>query len=291
MRPDLSIVIVTYNNESIIRKSLESLSAVLASYTVELYIIDNNSSDATTKILTGLDSWKRLSFYHVERIYNSENLGYTRGVNQGLQKCRGRFVLLLNPDILFHQNPFPHLLTCLKDEHVGVVSPQFRFPDGRIQSSCRRFPTKQDVWFEFLGLSRLFRNSSFFNAWRFPDFDHRHSRNVEQPQGAFLLARAEVAQTVGLLDENLPMFFSDVDWCRRVYEHGWNIQFCSESFIYHIQGASVRQKRAEMITSSHRSFVDYFKKYDATWLDKCATFFVQLLLLTVTPLRLLTLKK
>ncbi len=287
---DVSIVVVTFNNAAVIRRCLTTLSDAVESYSSELYIIDNNSVDGTVQILRNANTWKHLSFNHVEKIYNPSNVGYTRGLNQGLRKCRGRFVLMLNPDIIFTDNPFPKLFQCLRKENVAVVSPQFRFPNGDVQPSCRRFPAKRDVLFEFLGLSRILAASPFFNAWRMPDFDHRHSRDVPQPQGAFLLTRNSVLQAVGMPDEKLPMFFSDVDWCRRVIDSGRRIRFCAEAFVLHLQGASVRQKRAEMIVSSHRSFVAYFKKYDASVFDRMLTTTIHLLLLAATPLRLLATK-
>jgi len=283
---DLSIVIVTFNNSGVIRQCLRTLSTAVGDLAAELFVIDNNSSDDTPDILQDSNTWKHLPFHRVERIYNKKNLGYTKGVNQGLEKCRGQFVLMLNPDIIFVGDPFPILLNQLHLENVGVVSPQFRYPDGAIQPSCRRFPTKQDVIFELLGLSKIFR-TPVFNKWRMADFDHQHSRDVQQPQGAFLLARRDLLQDVGLLDERFPMFFSDVDWCRRVIDNGRRIRFCAETFVYHHKGASVQQKRAEMIVSSHQSFVGYFTKYDRSFGEKFLTRVIHLLLLAATPLRLL----
>lgn len=284
---DISVIIVTYNNRGIIQHCLATLSEALAEYTSQLVIVDNNSIDGTPEFLRQPNFWKRFSFSSVEELYNSSNVGYTRGVNLGLRRVTGRFVLMLNPDIIFHGKPFDTLFQILQDETIGVVSPQFRFPDESIQPSCRRFPTKRDVLYEFLGLSKIFSRSARFNAWRMPDFDHKESRDVAQPQGAFLLTRKNVLDKVGVLDESFHMFFSDVDWCRRVIEHCWRIRFVSDVFVYHIRGASINQKRARMIVSSHQSFVDYFRKYDKTWRDRCSTAFIRLLLLVATPLRLL----
>jgi GT2 family glycosyltransferase len=286
---DISVVIVTYNNHRIITRCLATLSDVLADYSAQLCIIDNHSSDGTPDLLQQPNFWKQFSFDAVEELYNPANLGYTKGVNQGLRLAAGRYVLMLNPDIIFEANPFGELLEILRnDQNIGVVSPQFRFPDDTIQPSCRRFPTKRDVFFEFLGLSKLFSNSAYFNAWRMPDFTHTESCDVKQPQGAFLLTRCEVLEKIGVLDESFPMFFSDVDWCRRVIDHNWRIRFIASVYVYHIRGASVNQKRAHMIVSSHKSFVDYFRKYDKTWRDRCSTALAHFLLLMATPLRLLT---
>ncbi|MBN1480439.1 glycosyltransferase family 2 protein [candidate division KSB1 bacterium] len=285
---DISVIIVTYNNSGVIARCLTSLSHALESYTSQIVVIDNDSTDNTLSILKDADFWKPFSFTAVEQIYNNVNRGYTKGVNQGFRLSAGRFVLLLNPDVIFPTNPFEPLLSELEnDDKVGIVAPQLRFLDGTIQPSCRRFPKKRDVVFEFLGLSKLFHKNPFFNGWRMPDFDHQVSRDVDQPQGAFLLTRHDVLAVVGYLDDSFPMFFSDVDWCYRIKKLGWRIRYIATVYVYHLRGASVKQKRAHMIISSHRSFVDYFSKHDTNWYDKCATRIIHLLLLTATPLRLL----
>jgi GT2 family glycosyltransferase len=93
------------------------------------------------------------------------------------------------------------------------------------------------------------------------DFDHRTAAEVDQPQGACLLARPEVVAQVGLWDERFPIFFSDVDWCRRVRQEGWKIRFEPSVQIIHAQGVSVQQVRAAAIWSSHISFWRYLRKH------------------------------
>ena len=266
-----------------------TLSRALSSYGSEVIVIDNASSDGTDWELNSGVHWRKLGFKRSKVILNRRNLGYTRAVNQGLKLCRGRFALLLNPDIKFVDSPFPRLFELLEDRRIAVVAPQLRFFDGRIQPSCRRFPAKRDVFFEVFGLSRLFPHSAFFNRWRMSDFDHRSSRDVDQPQGAFLLMRRSLIERIGLLDERFPMFFSDVDFCRRAAQVG-RIHFCADVFVGHRQGTSVRQRRAAMILSSHRSFVDYFRKYDLDVWQRLATLGVGLTLLAALPIRLFILK-
>ena len=130
-------------------------------------------------------------------------------------------MLFLNPDTILPPNCLTALLPALyADPGTGVVAPQLRFPpasSGFIQPSCRRFPTYWDLFCAFTGLTMLFPRSRFFNGWKMGDFDHRSPREVDQPQGACLLARPEVATQLGAWDERFPLFFSDVDWCRRVW--------------------------------------------------------------------------
>ncbi|RMF58121.1 MAG: glycosyltransferase family 2 protein, partial [Calditrichaeota bacterium] len=189
--------------------------------------------------------------------------GFTRALNQGLARSRGEYILVLNPDTVLQPGCLTVLLGVLAErERVGVVAPQLLNPDGTVQPSCRRFPRYRDVLFEASGLSRAFSGSRVFNGWKMGDFDHTTGRGVDQPQGACLLFHRSVLTKVGLWDEGFPMFFSDVDWCRRVKHQGYEIWFEPTARVVHLQGRSIFQHRPRMIWSSHCSFYRYFKKYD-----------------------------
>ncbi len=281
----LSVIIVTYNSSDVIAECLASLSHALHSFpwASEVLLIDNASSDQTDRLLQANAEKLCRQFARHRIILNDKNLGYTAGINQGLQCATGRYVLLLNPDIVLQPDSIRRLLQRLESEpRVGVVAPQLRFFDHRIQPSCRSFPRKRDVVYDCIGLSFLFPKSAEFNRWRMGDFDHQESRDVDQPQGAFLVAKKAVLDAVGALDERFPMFFSDVDWCRRVKQKGWRILFCADAYALHKQGASVFQKRPEMIVSSHRSFVQYFQKYDVSHWQKYCSALLHLWLLVIT---------
>ena len=284
MRVELSVVIVTYNNASCIIDCLYSLHQA-SSLPIQVVLVDNASTDKTLSILKAKQNeWGDFfSDFHI--IANNRNLGYTKGVNQGLRWVCGRFVLLLNPDVLITGN-MNLLLEMLRND-IGIVAPQLRYPDGTIQPSCRRFPRRRDVFLECLGFSIVFSSNAFLNYWKMPDFDHLTEYENCQPQGAFLLTRKVVLEQVGLLDERFPMFFSDVDWCQRVIKAGYTVKFTPRTYMIHFKGKSIFQRRLEMIISSHRSFVQYFKKQQSTRLQKIGTEMVYLFLLVGTLPRLL----
>ncbi|MEE4311805.1 MAG: glycosyltransferase family 2 protein [candidate division KSB1 bacterium] len=256
--PVLSIVIVTFNNQREIRKCLKSLRQLENHFQTQLIIIDNRSSDKTRSIIRSMLTM----FQHHQFMVNAENIGYTRAVNQGLRECEGRYILTLNPDTEMDAGIFPELFNRIEqDESLGIVSPQFRNSDASIQPSCRRFPRHRDVLYNTMFLNRIFPHSKEFNYWKMGDFDHKSDRFVEQPQGAFLLTHRDALGEIGFLDERFPMFFSDVDWCRRFIDAGWKIGFVSGVAIVHHKGRSVSQKRISLIWSSHVSFSKYFQKY------------------------------
>lgn len=257
---EISVVIVTYENETEIAVCLDALFAELENFRSEVFIIDNASRDRTGEIVrkkaAQFGSPMQPTF-----IVNDVNLGFTKALNLGLSKCRGKFILVLNPDTRFQNGSLKILLDSLQTgEMTGVIAPQLINPDGTVQASCRRFPRRRDVLFTILGLSTLFPQSGF-NSWKMGDFDHRQRRSVDQPQGACLLFRHDVLEKVGLWDERFPMFFSDVDWCRRVKQSGFDIAFEPKAKVVHQKGVSIKKKRAAMLWSSHKSFYSYFRKY------------------------------
>ena len=277
---DVATVLVTFNSGDVISDCIAHLEKTLEDTVQQLVIVDNASTDQTRLWLK--KNYKRLkaSFHRLDIILNSSNLGFTHAVNQGLKIHHGKHVLILNPDVFVQPETLNTLLAVLKENpRIGVIAPQLRYPDQQIQPSCRRFPNFMDVLLEVTGLSRL---SLPLKTWKMTEFDHHTSRDVEQPQGAFLLARADVIARVGLLDERFFMFFSDVDWCQRVIEAGWRIYFFAETYVIHQKGSSIYRHRARMIVSSHRSFYDYMNKY-----QKTGTNLVYLILTSLTWLRLL----
>ena len=276
----VSAIIVTYNSQRHIRACLSSLLAALHGLQAEVWVIDNASTDGTCAAVAEVAATAGLP---IRLLRNERNLGFTRATNQGLARASGRYLLLLNPDVEVPRDGITTLLGYLEREpKVGMVAPQLRFPDGRVQPSCRRFPRRRDLCFELSGLSRLFPKSPLLNGWKMGDFDHLSQREVDQPQGAFLLARREAVAAVGLLDERFQMFFSDVDWCRRFWEHGWRVVFVPKVHAIHHKGASVYAHRVPALLASHRDFARYFRKYPSRWplVDACA---VLLLLVSLWP--------
>jgi GT2 family glycosyltransferase len=260
---EFSVAIVTYNNENEISPCLDSLLRELHGFTHQIIVVDNQSSDHTKEIIKQEYLTRKKHPAQLHFIENKVNLGFTKALNQALEKCQGQYILVLNPDTVIKIGSLKRLRDALQqNSSVGVVAPQLLYSDGTVQPSCRRLPKYWDVVFELTGLSHLFRNSPTFNGWKMGDFDHLNRRKVDQPQGACLLFRSDVLKTVGYWDEGFPMFFSDVDWCRRVKNHGWEIMFEPEAKVIHHRGVSILQSRAKMIWSSHRSFYTYFKKHN-----------------------------
>jgi len=252
----IGVVIVTYNSADIIGPCLQSLHGA-SSRPLHLVIVDNNSNDRTVDAATR-------SFSELALIQNAANAYYAAASNQGIRVAKGSYILLLNPDTIMPEGGIDALADFMEKHPEAVaVAPMLIHPDGKRQSSLREFPALDTLWYDLLALSFLFPHSRIFGRWRMGCFDGATERKVDQPMASCLLIRREVFVKVGLFDESYPMFFNDVDWCKRIQEARMSIWYTPDVKVSHIGGATVKKYRAKMIWMSHSAYFRYLRRLHA----------------------------
>ena len=254
--PDLSIVVLSWNTEDLLVACLEAVEASMASdpdLAVEVIVVDNASSDPSAATVAA-------RFPDFTLIVNDRNLGYAAGNNVGLRVASGRHVMLLNSDTEVAPDAFRRLVTYL-DEHpdCGAVGPQLLNVDGTLQRACMRFPGLGvligfDTWF-----GERWPLEGVIDDYFYRDFDHVESRDVDQPPAAALVVPRAVYDEVGLLDEDLFLFFNDVDFCRRVHAAGYKIHFLAEACVTHHGGASTA-RYGDFALEWHKNRNRYYRK-------------------------------
>jgi len=159
--PDLSVIIVSWNVRDLLRACLRSVLA--SQLPLEVIVVDNASADGTAAMVAQ-------EFPQVRLIANAENRGFTAGNNQGIALAQGRYVFFLNPDTVVVGDALRTMIAYL-DAHddVGVVGPQLRYGDGRLQSSCRRFPTLWSALFESTPLEWHWPGNPWARRYRMED--------------------------------------------------------------------------------------------------------------------------
>lgn len=259
---DLSVLILTYNSSLYIEECVQSLLKELLGLKTELIFIENNSSDNTLSLIEKIINSPIPENIDIKLIKNEQNKGYARGINQGLEISSGKQILLIHPDVVMQPDSLKNLMKVLEeDPKIGMAAPQFLYPNGQIQPSCRRFPGYRSVINEALGLTMLFPKNKSINGWKMGDFNHTYRKKVDQPMTACVLLKRKVLDEVGVMDEQFVMFFNDVDWCKRINQKGWEIVFTPEAKVIHVLGGSVKQMRSRMILQSHVGFYLYFEKH------------------------------
>ena len=251
---DLSIVILSWNTRDLLQACLESLFHGPRSLDYEVIVVDNASEDGSADMTAS-------RFPRALLIRNDRNEGYARGNNLGILRSKGRYILLLNSDTEVRGDA-PERMTAFLEEHpeYGACAPKLVNPDGTIQRACMRFPTLAVPFFFDTFLERLFPENRVVRRYFMRDFDHTRSRDVEQPPGSCFLFRSSLVSSVGLLDEDLFLFYNDVDYCKRIREAGLKIRYIAEVEVMHHLGGSTR-KYGDFSLEWHKNRVRYFRKH------------------------------
>jgi len=221
------VVIVTYNSEGMIEQCLKSCGDL------PIVVVDNASKDATCKLVRQCET--------VRLIANPTNYGFARAVNQGVSALDRELVLLLNPDTRLQTSIVELEAACLKDG-TGLATGQLTNQQGQPQRgfTIRRFPTASMLTFEVLGINRLVPINPLNRSYRCLDQDFSQPAEAEQPPGAFLMFRREVWHRLGGFDTQFyPLWFEDVDFCKRARDLGLKIQYVPQVTAVHQGGHSI----------------------------------------------------
>jgi GT2 family glycosyltransferase len=200
---------------------------------VQTIVVDNASRDSTLTFLQDQPGLKIIA--------NSSNRGFAAAVNQGVRTAEAQFLLLLNPDV--------KILTAV--DGLVQAADRFGLSAGRLVDergldqkgfSIRNFPGPAELIFELCGLNRLWPSNPINQKYRCLNRDMNQPGPVEQPAGAFLMFRRDVWERLGGFDEGFfPIWFEDVDFCRRAVTAGYRIQYVPSVVGEHRGGHSVME--------------------------------------------------
>ncbi len=248
MQPRVSVLITTWNTQSLTLSLLRSLVDHPLSHSYEILLVDNASGDNTVEAV-------RKEFPGVKLITNSENLGYAPANNQAYWISSGEFLLLLGSDTRATDNSFDKMVSYL-DHHpeAGAVACRLLNPDGTPQLSCRRFPGLWDGVVTYLSLDWL------APRYTMAGFDFYKTQEVEQPAATCFMVRRRVVEKTGLFDERYTILYNDVDLCRRLLNAGSRITYLGDAEIIHLGSQSTTQAPPEIRLEMYRNILLYYSE-------------------------------
>lgn len=226
--PDLSVIVVTHNGGEMALRTLRSALAAAGTASAEWLVVDAGSTDGTP------DAIER-EFGQV-RVLRRDNRGFAASNNVALGEARGRYVLLLNPDVEIRSGTLGELVAAMDARpQLGLASVIQRGAGDEFQPSIRRFPS----------LSRSIGEALFAAYWpvfrTLQELETRPARYrrhdyVDWVVGAFLIARREAVEAVGPLDERFFLYSEEIDWCYRFWQAGWPVAHLPMMVITHHAG-------------------------------------------------------
>ena len=254
----ISIIIVNYNGGALLHETVAA--ALSSSIPVEILISDNGSTDGSLN--TVYQAFGKDHRVHI--ISNGSNLGFSRANNVALNKAKGDYILLLNPDCIIKSDTLEQMINVL-DSHpdAGMAGCLIRNPDGSEQPGCRRaIPTPWRAFIRVLHLNKMFPNNPRFRTFLLHQEPlPNQPTEIEAISGAFMLARRNAMNQVGPLDENYFMHCEDIDWCLRFREAGWNILFVPNVDVLHYKGTCSKDRPIRVNYYMHNSMIYFYRKF------------------------------
>jgi len=263
----LSVIIVNFRNPPLLRLALTSLARALGSTLQYEVIVVDSASTVETQNIVRYDCAPL--FERLILVPFSRNTGYTNGVNEGLRRATGEFLLVLNPDIVVLPGTIEGMMDYLRDHPtVGLVGPGLLNFDDTRQDSCFRF---------YSPLVMLARRISIPFTRKLVDRFLMRDMELSKPvavdwlMGSALMTTRNALEQVGMMDEQFFLYLSEVDWAHRFWEHGYTVSYVPTVRMYHyhqrqskgrfgIIDAVLRQQTRWHIKDAFR----YFKKHGLT---------------------------
>lgn len=251
----LSVIIVSWNARSYLRDCLASIYATCAELPPEIIVVDNASTDGSPEMVAQM-------FPGVTLIQSKENLGFARANNIGIRRATGRFLALINSDVVVHSGCLQQLTGYLENRlDAGLVGPKIIGRDGCLQRTCRRLPTIWNSICRALALDRLLSRWPLFSGFEMWHWNHDTLAEVEVLSGCFWVARRQAVCEVGELDGSFFFYAEDIDWCKRFGDAGWKVVYVPSAVATHFGGGSSSNAPLRFSIELLRANLVYWRKY------------------------------
>lgn len=255
---DLTISIVNHRHSDLLEPLLKSIRKHTRSVTYETYVVDNVPGDGSATLIMASLPW-------VKWICNDRPLGFAANHNQVMRQGKGRYVILLNDDMLL-QNDALDRLVAFMDAHpqVGAAGCKLLNRDGTLQRSCwRGYPSARTLLIDLFYLSSWLPNLSAVRGFEATVQGSVRPVEVDYLLGACIIVRHEVVSEVGLLDESFFMFLEETDWCYRIRQRGWQIYWTPDGEIIHYGQQSVSRDPVRFVPMLYRNYCRFCRKHRA----------------------------
>ncbi len=243
-QPLVSIILILYNRAEL---TLSCLYSILHNSfkSLEVVIVDNNSSDRTSQLLDRIHGAKI--------IRNSENRHFLLASNQASEIGTGKYLLFLNNDAQILGNSIHAAVTTIDgDRDIGAVGGKIILPDGTLQEAG----------------SIIWRDGSCLGYGRGDDPEasqYMFQREVDYCSGAFLLTPRDLFLELGGFDEAYqPAYYEETDYCVRLHKAGKKIIYDPKVAILHYEFASsakqdnaieLQQRNQRIFNTKHQDWL------------------------------------
>ena len=246
---DISFIIVNWNTRDILMDCLNSIYKTVKDIDLEIYVVDNNSTDGSQPAV-------KKEFPDVRLIENETNTGFAHANNQALSIMQGKFAVLLNSDAVLKENSINKLLAFMTgNPSAGIAGVQLLNDDGSRQNSIDNFPSTETEIFN-KSILRLF----FPGKYPSKNISYKDPIEVDSVIGACMIVRREAMDEVGVFDEDYFIFLEETDWCFRMNKKGWKVYHVPDAEVFHLSGHSKKRTPWRSQIEYYISLYKFFRK-------------------------------
>lgn len=240
-----SLIILTYNElEEGTKPCIESIYKYTDKEDFELIIVDNNSTDGTQEYLRELEA----KYNNVKLKLNTKNKGFAAGMNDGIRISNGKYVVLMNNDVLVSPNWLLNLLKPLDlYDNVALASPNSNLGGA-----------EQSIYISGMSPSNYVEKvQNYLEA-------NKGHIYYSSRTGFFVVAiKKAIIDSIGMLDEKFGKgMFEDDDYCLRIKKAGYDLVMVEDSFVYHLGSLSFRKANTDMV---YHNYLYFNKKHNTNW--------------------------
>jgi len=262
-KPDISVIIVSFNTCNLLRRCLQTLLKKAGAVQFETIVVDNASKDDSADMV-------EREFPRVILVRSQTNLGFAAANNLAFQQATGEFIVLLNSDAFLTEEALSQSLQFMQENpNVGVGGARLIGRDNSWQPSARMFPSLLNHFLTLSGLAYKYPKSRFFGrfdrTWANPNV----AAEVDWVPGAYSIIRHKVLKQINYFDEKFFLYYEEVDLCRRIQQANYSIWYLSDVVVVHIGGESSKTLSLGMSDSGSQislwqmrsALIFYYKHY------------------------------
>jgi GT2 family glycosyltransferase len=224
----VTLIVVSWNTQVILKECLSLIDAAAGDLEYEVLVVDNGSKDGSQQMVSSL-------FPYMKLINNSENVGFAKAVNQGIQASDSEYVVLLNSDILAGEKSLERLVDYMEsNKKLALVAPQLITRNGKLEDSQGYEPSPLSVLKQTSHkLSQRFRS-----MFKLQKATNQKGLPSDWLGASYMVIRRKAIDEVGMFDEGIFMYGEDMEFCLRCSDRGWGIEFVPWVTSIHYGGGS-----------------------------------------------------
>lgn len=253
--PQISIITVGMNHLSYMKKLLTSIfDDNNISIPIEMVYVDNCSTDGSVQYI-------KEKYPMVKILQNIKPLGFGENNNKGVLASKGKYIAIINPDIVLFKNSLDNLFRYAENNpNYGILVPKLLNPDGSIQYSVRVFVSLKTLFFRFLSKGNDETNNKIVARYLCKNLDTEKVQPVDWAIGAALFIKKDFYACLGGFDQDYFLYMEDEDLCLRSWKMHKPVIYLPQSVMIHnhLRGSAKLGKK----TMFHlRSMQTFFKKH------------------------------